>query len=181
VFGKLAGEHAARYAKAHGGGSPNTNQVEASAAAALAPMDRRDGDGGEGPYQVQHELQDLMQDNVGIVRAESEMQEAVERIGGLKGRAERVSVQGNREYNPGWHTALDLPNLLTVAEAVARAALERQESRGAHFRADYEGKDDEWGKFNIVIKKTADGSMSVAREERVPVPGDLQAIVEEMK
>jgi succinate dehydrogenase / fumarate reductase flavoprotein subunit len=179
VFGKLAGEHAARFAKECGAGQVDAAKIDQAVADALAPMDR--GDGGEGPYTIQQELQDFMQQDVGIVRVEAEMQAALEKIEALKERASRVSVPGNREYNPGWHTALDLRNLLTVSEAVTRAGLERKESRGAHFRADYEGKDPEWGKVNIVIAKAPDGSMFVTRRPIAPMPDELTAIIEEMK
>ena len=116
---------------------------------------------GESPYQVQHDLQDMMQDLVGIVRREDEMEQALEGIAKLKERAAKVGVDGNREYNPGWHTALDLNNLLTVSEAITRAAIERKESRGAHFRDDFPDKDAAFGKFNLVISKGADGAMKV--------------------
>src|SRR5581483_6595308 len=102
---------------------------------ALAFMDQPKGE--ENPFKVQHDLQEMMQDLVGIVRVEAEMLKAVEEIAKLKERALRVRAHGNREYNPGWHTAMDLKNLLTVSEAIARAALVRKESRGAQFREDY--------------------------------------------
>ena len=123
----------------------------------------------------------MMQDLVGIVRTEAEMEQALEEIGRLRARAAAVAVVGNREYNPGWHTALDLPNLLTVSEAVTRAALERQESRGAQFRADFPEKDAAFGAVNIVVRKEADGGMRISRVPIVPVPPELQAVIEEMK
>ena len=107
----------------------------AAAKRALAPFER--GASGENPYAVQHDLQATMQQLVGIVRQESEMLEALERLKALRARAELAGIAGNREYNSGWHTALDLRNLMTVSEAVTRAGLERKESRGAHFREDY--------------------------------------------
>ena len=152
VFGKRAGEYAARYAKENSLGAINPDEVALAEKQALAAFER---DGAEGPYAVQYALQDMMQDLVGIVRQEKEMLQALERIEQLKARAQRVGVSGNREYNPGWHTAIDLNNLLTVSEMVTRAALERKESRGAHFRDDYPAKDDKFGSFNIVIRKGA--------------------------
>jgi succinate dehydrogenase / fumarate reductase flavoprotein subunit len=122
-----------------------------------------------------------MQELVGIVRQEQEMLQALERIRELKAASERVGVDGNREYNGGWHTALDLHSLLTVSEIVARTALERKESRGAHFRDDFPVKNEQYGGFNIVVRKAASGEMQLIRE---PIPGmrnDLQQIVEEMK
>ena len=148
-----------------------------AAAAALAPFDR--GAEGEGPYQVQHDLQEMMQDLVGIVRREDEMVRALEGLEALKARAANVGVGGNREYNPGWHTAIDLNNLLTVSEAVTRSALERRESRGGHFRDDYPEKDSAFGGFNLVLRKGADGEMQMTREPIPPLPPELQQIVEE--
>src|SRR5262249_42312216 len=115
VFGKRAGEFAAKFAKENGKIAIDNAQVDAASKKALAPFDR---DGGEGPYQVQEALQGTMQDNVGIVRAQGEMERALTAIAELKARAAKVGVKGNREYNPGWHTALDLDNLLTVSEAI---------------------------------------------------------------
>ncbi|MDQ3389187.1 MAG: fumarate reductase/succinate dehydrogenase flavoprotein subunit, partial [Gemmatimonadota bacterium] len=126
-----------------------------------------------------YDLQEMMQDLVGIVRREEEMVRALEGIERLKGRAAAVGVGGNREYNPGWHTALDLPSLLTVSEAVARSALERRESRGGHFRDDYPEKDPAFGAFNLVLRKGGEGEMQISREPIPPLPAELQQIVEE--
>jgi succinate dehydrogenase / fumarate reductase flavoprotein subunit len=123
----------------------------------------------------------MMQELVGIVRHASEMERALDGIEELKERARRVGVVGNREYNPGWHTALDLANLLTVSEAVTRAALERKESRGGHFRDDYPEKDRAYGKFNIVIRKGDDGRMRLSREPIPEMPAELKQVVEEQK
>ncbi len=179
VFGKRAGEHAAHFAKSHGGVSIDPAQVDAAARDALSPFDREAS--AEGPYQVQESLQETMQDNVGIVRAQEQMEYALKELGSLKRRSNNAGVKGNREYNPGWHTALDLNNLLTVSEAVTRSALERKESRGGHFRDDYPDKDPAYGTFNFVVKKAADGSMELSREPIAPMPSDLQAVIEEMK
>jgi succinate dehydrogenase / fumarate reductase flavoprotein subunit len=178
VFGKRAGEYAARYAKENSLGAINPDEVALAEKQALAPFAR---DGAEGPYAVQYALQDMMQDLVGIVRQEKEMLQALERIEQLKDRAQRVGVSGNREYNPGWHTAIDLSNLLTVAEIVTMAALERKESRGAHFRDDYPAKDNKFGSFNIVIRKGADGEPQIMREPIPEMPVELKQIIEEMK
>jgi succinate dehydrogenase / fumarate reductase flavoprotein subunit len=179
VFGKRAGEYAAKFAKENGKVSIDSAQVDAAARHALAPFERDPS--GEGPYQVQESLQETMQDNVGIVRAQSEMQRALDEIAVLKARAAKVSVKGNREYNPGWHTALDLDNLLTVSEAIARCAIERKESRGGHFRDDYPDKDAEFAKFNFVVRKGAGGEMQLSREPIPPMPDHLKAVIEEMK
>ena len=178
VFGKRAGDAAAAFAKQNPLRDINPDRVEKAAAAALKPFDQ---EGGENPYQIQHELQDVMQDLVGIVRREEEMEQALVAIAQLQQRAQRASVAGNREYNPGWHTALDLQHMLIVSEAIARAALERKESRGAHFRDDYPEKDVEAAKFNLIVSKTADGGMQVRREPVPTMPGELQAIIEQFK
>ena len=177
VFGKLAGEHASAFAKQRGSVTVDESQIEEMARMALEPFERSGAD--EGPYHLQYELQDLMQSMVGIVRNEGELNEALSALHRLHERAKRVQVEGNREYNSGWHTALDLRNLLPVAEAVTRAAIERKESRGAHFREDHLEKDPEWGTMNLLIRRDADGSMSVRREKLPPVRSDLQAIIEE--
>ena len=178
VFGKRAGQYAASYAKENSPGTIDTREVAVAEKQALAPFER---DNAEGPYAVQAALQDMMQDLVGIVREEKEMLQALERIQELKARAERVGVSGNREYNPGWHTAIDLDSLLTVSEMVTRAALERKESRGAHFRNDYPAKDDKFGSFNIVIRKGADGEMQIRREPIPELPAELKQVIAEMK
>jgi succinate dehydrogenase / fumarate reductase, flavoprotein subunit len=178
VFGKRAGQYAASYAKDHSLGIIHSEEVVAAEKQALAPFER---DGAEGPYAVQYALQDMMQDLVGIVRQEKEMLQALEDIREFQARAGRVGVQGHREYNPGWHTAVDLNNLLAVSEMVTRAALERKESRGAHFRDDFPAKDDKFGSFNIVIQKASSGEMQVRREPIPEMPPELKQIIEEMK
>jgi succinate dehydrogenase / fumarate reductase flavoprotein subunit len=178
VFGKRAGEFAAKLARENSLGKIDNGKVESVAQKALAAFDRRDG---ESPYQVQKDLQDTMQDLVGIVRNEAEMREALEKIGDFKKRTENAAVTGNREYNPGWHTALDLENLLTVSEAITRAALERKESRGAQFRDDYPEKNEQFAKVNTMIAQAADGSMQVRLEALPEMPEYLKQIIEEMK
>ncbi len=177
VFGKRAGDHAAQFAGQHGATKVDTGAVDEAARHALEPFGRETG---ESPYELQHALQSTMQDLVGIVRREDEMRRALETILQLQGRASRVSVTGHREYNPGWHTALDLRNLLTVAEAIARSALERRESRGGHFRNDYPQKDPSAGSYNLVIRQGADGRMELGREAIPAIPPELQAIIAEM-
>ena len=182
VFGKRAGEHAAKFAASSPPARVPQDDVDAAAKAALEPFDRAMSEtSAEGPYQVQHALQEMMQELVGIVRREDEMRRALDGIMALKARAARVSVTGNREYNPGWHTALDLPNLLTVSEAVTRSALERKESRGGHFRDDFPEKDPAFAAFNIVVSRSASGEMKVTHEPVPPLRDDLQQIVEENK
>jgi succinate dehydrogenase / fumarate reductase flavoprotein subunit len=179
VFGKRAGEHAAHFAKSNGAVKIDQAQADAAARDALAPFDRAES--AEGPYQVQEALQETMQENVGIVRAQAEMEAALQAVQRLKTRAAKTGVKGNREYNPGWHTALDLNNLLTVSEAIARCAMERKESRGGHFRDDYPDKDPAFATFNFVVRKGRDGEMELSREPIAPMPAHLAAVIEEMK
>jgi succinate dehydrogenase flavoprotein subunit len=181
VFGQRAGEHAAAFAKEHGAGRTDEAQIESAARQSVAPFERNGSAGTEGPYQIQHQLQTMMQDLVGIVRTGPEMEQALEELARLRSMAAKVAVVGNREYNPGWHTALDLPNLLTVSEAVTRAALERRESRGAQFRADFPNKEEAFGKFNIVVQKGTDGRMQITRRPVPELTAEQKAIIEEMK
>jgi succinate dehydrogenase / fumarate reductase flavoprotein subunit len=175
VFGKRAGEYAAAFAKSHGAATVDGDQLRAGVRAVLEPFERS---AGEGPFDVQHDLQKLMQDLVGIVRGEAEMVQARKALQGLRARAMTCRVSGNREYNPGWHTALDLHNLLTVSEAVVSSAIERKESRGAHFREDYPDKDETLGRCRLVLQKAADGTMALRREPVPPMRADLAQIVE---
>ncbi len=179
VFGKRAGEYAARFAKENGAAATDENQIEGAVKRALEPFDR--GAGGENPYQIQYKLQESMQALVGIVRTQGEMEEALEVVGELKSRAERAGVAGHRQYNNGWHTAMDLPNMLLVSEAITRAALLREESRGAQFREDFPDKSPEWGKYNNVVLRGADGEMVVEKRATTPLPAELKAVIEEMK
>jgi succinate dehydrogenase / fumarate reductase, flavoprotein subunit len=177
VFGKRAGEYAARFATSNGAANPHPDQIEATACRAVEPFERT----GENPYQVQYDLQELMQDLVGIVRQEEEMQRALVELRRFEERANRVAVIGNREYNGGWHTALDLHHLLTVSEIIARAAIERKESRGAHFREDYPSKNDAVGRCNIIVRRTPSGEMQIVREPLQELPSELKQIIDEMK
>jgi succinate dehydrogenase flavoprotein subunit len=179
VFGKRAGEFAAKYAKENSTGKVNDAQLEEASRYALEPFEREGSP--EGPYQVQHDLQGMMQDLVGIVRRQEEMAKALDGLKQLWSRAGKVAVASNREYNPGWHTALDLKHLLTVSEAITRSALDRKESRGGHFREDFPKKDPEAQKYNTVVVKAADGSMKLRREPIPPLPAELQQVIEEMK
>jgi len=178
VFGKRAGEFAAKFARENQHGTIDRQKIDIVAREALASFERRDG---ENPYAIQKDLQETMQDLVGIVRNETEMRQALEKIGDFKTRAEKTAVMGNREYNPGWHTALDLKNLLTASEAITRAALERKESRGAQFREDYPNKDERFGKVNTILWKADDGAMQVRLEPLPEMPDYLMQIIEEMK
>ncbi len=179
VFGKRAGEYAARFAKENGPVAIDRDQIEALGRRALAPFENNSGQA-ESPYQIQKELQTQMQDLVGIVRREEEMNRALEVIAALKQRAGHVRVEGNRMYNAGWHTSIDLHNLLTVAEAITRAALVRKESRGAHFRDDFPNKDPALGGFNVIVRKSPEG-MRISMEPLREMPAELKQIIEEQK
>ena len=181
VFGRRAGEHSARFAREQKSAAVRDQDVDAVIRRALEPFDRGGTGGGGGPYQIQYELQDTMQELVGIVRRDDEMQRALKTVTDLKARSATVGVTGNREYNPGWHTALDLRHLLTVSEAITRSAIDRKESRGGHFRDDYPQKSNEYGSFNIIVRKGQTGDMQLERVPIPPMPPELKAIIEEMK
>ncbi len=183
VFGCRAGEHAAAFAKEQEAASLNEQELEAAAQEALGPFSRYESDpeNTENPYDVQRDLQEKMQDLIGIVRNQGDMEKALDAIAGLKERAARAAAPGNREYNPGWHTALDLDNLLTVSEAIAKAAIERKESRGAHFREDYPGKSEALAKVNGIISKAPDGSMQIKHVPVIPQTDGQAAIIKEMQ
>jgi succinate dehydrogenase / fumarate reductase flavoprotein subunit len=179
VFGKRAGRFAAEFACHNGAAIVDDAQVHAAARAALEPFER--GPTGENPYQIQYELQERMQDLVGIVRTEGEMEQALHAIAQLRMKAAAAGIAGHRQYNNGWHTAMDLGNMLEVSEAITRAALLRKESRGAQFREDAPNKDGEWGMYSIVVRRAADGGMTVEKRPLPPMPDELRQIIEEMK
>jgi len=176
VFGKRAGEFAAKFAKENSHGEIDNNKIDMYAREALKPFENSSG---ANPYSVQRDLQEVMQQNVGIVRDEGEMRSALDHSKTFWERAGRVGVTGNRDFNPGWHTALDLKNLLTVSEAITRAALERKESRGAQFREDYPEKDERFSKVNTLIRKGEDGGMEVLLEPLPEMPDYLKQVIEE--
>jgi succinate dehydrogenase / fumarate reductase flavoprotein subunit len=178
VFGQRAGLHAAKFAKENAAVNLNQAELDGAAKEALAPFDRSSG---ENAFIIQKDLQEMMQDLVGIVRIEAEMQQALGKLKGLWERAKKVGCDGNRDYNPGWHTALDLANLLTVSEAAAMSALDRKESRGGHFRDDYPEKLDSFAKHNTFIRKGPNGEMVLSREPITEMREDLKQIVEEQK
>jgi succinate dehydrogenase / fumarate reductase flavoprotein subunit len=144
----------------------------------LEPFER---DAAEGPFQVQQDLQEKMQALVGIVRLQNELEQALVEIDSLKTRSKKCHVAGHREYNPGWHTAIDLENMLVVSEAIARCAIERKESRGGHFRDDFPKKDEAYSGHNHVVRKGADGGMVLDKAPIPALPEELGKIIEEMK
>ncbi|GAB3851684.1 fumarate reductase/succinate dehydrogenase flavoprotein subunit [Nocardioides maradonensis] len=178
VFGKRAGDSAATYAAGQSGRPAASDEAIATAKRqALAPFEY---EGGENPYSVQSDLQQTMQDLVGIIRDAPELEQAITEIEALKARAKHVSVEGHRQYNPGWHLAIDLRNLLLVAESVAKAALARKESRGGHTRNDFPGPDPEWGSKNLVVRLNPEGTGIDLTEQPLPVmPDELKQFFEE--
>jgi succinate dehydrogenase / fumarate reductase flavoprotein subunit len=177
VFGRRAGLAAAEHALRRVDRTHLRDDALADAArAALTPFER---EGGENPYTVQHDLQQTMHDLVGIIRTAPEMEQALERIAALKERVANLSVEGHRQYNPGWHLALDLPHMLVVSECIARAALERQESRGGHTRDDFPATDAEWARTNLVCSRAPDGAVVLTRQPLPEMPGELAEIFEE--
>ncbi|HEX7958754.1 MAG TPA: FAD-binding protein [Terriglobales bacterium] len=177
VFGRRAGLCAAEHAKKNGSAALDPAQITEAERAMLAPFERNDG---ESPYAVHRDLQEVMQNLVGIFRNEEDLQRALADLEKLKQRASRVRVEGSRLFNPGWHLARDLQSMLTVSEAVTRSALARKESRGAHSRIDYPSLDDQWGKQNNVV--TRDGQAMKLRQLPVKeLPPELKQILDEDK
>jgi len=179
VFGKRAGEYASQFARQNGAARVDDGAVSQAIQDSLAPFER--GTSGENPYKVQADLQESMQALVGIVRLENEMKDALTHIQSFNERAARVGVDGHREYHSGWHTALDLRNLLAVSEAIARSAIERKESRGGHFREDYPDKVAEYSTINMMVKQVAGGGMELSRIPIPPIPDHLKQVIEEQK
>jgi succinate dehydrogenase / fumarate reductase flavoprotein subunit len=180
VFGRRAGMGAAEYIEA-GDVARNFNMDEAEAAVkeALAPFDRADG---ENPYTVQHDLQEMMQELVGIIRTGSELEEAMVKLDGFAERVRHISVKGGRAYNPGWNLATDLPAMITVSRSTALAASLRKESRGGHTRSDYPNPDPEFAKFNFALTSEGgewDSPITAAESPLLPMPEELKALLEE--
>ena len=176
VFGKRAGAHSAKFATdTTSFGTIDPKEIDDLVTKALEPVDRTEG---ENPYKIQQDLQETMQDLVGISRNEEGLQKAIDLIHGYAERAKNAHAPGNREYNPGWHTALDLHNLLTVSEALCLSAIQRDESRGGHFREEYPEKTKEGATYNTVVRKGKDGSMEVERVPVVPQTDEMKEIIE---
>ncbi len=178
VFGRRAGMGAADYA-ASLTAKPKLDEeaLEGMVKEMFSPFDH--GSTAENPYTIQHELQDTMHNLVGIIRNKSELDEAMVQVRGYQERAEHAGVEGHRQYNPGWHLSIDLKSMLTVSEAIARAAETRQESRGGHTRDDYPDPSPEWAKVNVVVRQGDDGEMKISTEPLPQMPAELQALFEE--
>jgi succinate dehydrogenase / fumarate reductase flavoprotein subunit len=177
VFGRRAGLAAAAQANKVSQGAIDPAQINAAEREMLAPFERGDG---ENPYAVHRDLQEVMQNLVGIFRVEQDVTKALAELEKLKQRAAHVRVEGSRLFNPGWHLARDLKSMLTVSEAVARSALARKESRGAHSRIDYPNLDEQWGRTHNVISR--DGDQMKLRQEPIPeIPADMKQLLAEEK
>ena len=177
VFGRRAGLAAGQYAKTGTAPSIDAAQIEDAAREALAPFERATG---ENPYSIHHDLQEVMQNLVGIFRADQDLRKALVELDKLKDRAKRIRVEGTRTFNPGWHLFFDLQSMLTLSEACTHAALARKESRGAHSRLDFPKTEDEWGRKNLVIAKKG-GALSLVEVPRGEMPAELQQILAEDK
>jgi succinate dehydrogenase / fumarate reductase flavoprotein subunit len=175
VFGKRAGEFATEQARGRSSfGNLNTSEIEAQARTALAPFEQTQG---ENPYAIHEDLRTMMQKYVGIVRTEEDLKIALDELSKLRQRAAKAKVGGNIQYNPGWHLALDLHNMLDISEAVTRAALERQESRGAHTREDFpDANNAKWGKVNVVIRQRTE-KMEVVQVPLPEMPAELKELM----
>ncbi len=179
VFGRRAGEFAAAYSKENPETTIHPDQVSELMKWALAPFERHPKNGNA--FQLQSQLQEFMQSLVGITRSEGELTEAIDKIEKMKLLIKDVACDGNRNYNPGWHTALELNHMITVAEGIARAARERKESRGGHFREDFPEKSEEWGNMNICVKKSGADGMEIKPKTKLGMRPDLEQVIEEMK
>jgi len=178
VFGRRAGAGAAEYAKKMS--SPSTidkAELDKAAKEMTAPFERKRG---ENPYQIHRELQEAMQQFAWIFRTEEDLETGIKKLEELKSRAAKVGVEGSRMYNPGWHLVRDLKSMLTVSEAVAKAALIRKESRGAHSRLDFPNTDDNWGKQNVVVAQK-NGEMNISTSPVPQMPAELKALFTEKK
>jgi succinate dehydrogenase / fumarate reductase flavoprotein subunit len=176
VFGRRAGLAAAQYAKTASMPNLDAGQIEQAEREVLAPFERTEG---ENPYTVHHDLQETMQSLVGIFRVEEDLKKALVELDQLKARAGKVRVEGSRLFNSGWHLSRDLNCMLTVSQAATRAALARQESRGAHSRLDFPKTDEEvWGKKNNIIARKGD-QMTLFEVQRSEMPDEIQQVLAE--
>jgi succinate dehydrogenase / fumarate reductase, flavoprotein subunit len=177
VFGRRCGDGAAEYAAKLADDRPKVDDasVDRAAEVALAPFTES---GDENPYTVQRDLQETMQSLVGIIRREEELVQSLEKLAEMKKRLPQLSVEGNRQYNPGWHLALDLHNMLVVSECIASAALERTESRGGHTREDHPGASDDWAKVNLVLTLGDGGDVQLKHQPLPPLPDELTELIE---
>ena len=182
VFGRRAGMGAADYIEGlQGSATLNQGEVDAAIAEALAPFNRENG---ENPYDIQRDLQEMMQANVGIIRTGSEVEAAIETLENFTERVQNIALKGGRQYNPGWNLATDLPSMLTVSKCTARGARDRKESRGGHTREDFPGTDEQLSKVNIghtLVGNDWTASIKTEQIPLLPIPAELKALLEEGK
>jgi succinate dehydrogenase / fumarate reductase flavoprotein subunit len=182
VFGRRAGMGAADYIEGlQGSATMNQGEVDEAIAEALAPFNRENG---ENPYDIQRDLQELMQADVGIIRTGSEVEAAIETLENFTERVQNIAIKGGRQYNPGWNLATDLPSMLTVSKCAARGARDRKESRGGHTREDFPGTDEQLAKVNFGHTITGSdwtGSITTEPIPILPIPAELKALLEESK
>jgi succinate dehydrogenase / fumarate reductase flavoprotein subunit len=175
VFGRRAGQSAAERAKETGMPEADDAQISEATREMLEPFEQAPGDS---PYDLHRDLQETMQNYVGIFRNEDDLKRGIDEVQMLKQRAAKVHVDGSRLFNPGWHLARDLKSMLMVSEAVALSALERRESRGAHSRIDYPKYDEKWGKLNNIVSRAGE-AMRLTQVTIPEMPSDLKQLVEE--
>jgi succinate dehydrogenase / fumarate reductase flavoprotein subunit len=177
VFGRIAGLHAAKFAKATSAKAIDDGQLEDAAREALEPFNRTEG---TNPFAIHEDLMNQMQKHVGIMRVEDDLTEGLKQLDRLKEAASRAKIEGPRHYNAGWHESIDLRNLLIVSEAMARAARTRKESRGGHAREDFPEMDKgHWSKVNVVARRGAGGEMEIEEVPLPPVPAEIKAVLDE--
>jgi succinate dehydrogenase / fumarate reductase flavoprotein subunit len=177
VFGRIAGMHAAKYAKATGAKEPDLGVIEEAEREALAPFNREEG---TNPFAIHEDLMNQMQRYVGIMRNEDDLAEGLKQLARLKETTERSRVSGNRHYNAGWHETIDLRNMLIVSEAMALAAKARKESRGGHAREDFSEMDKaHWAKVNVVLRRAPGGEMQLEEVPLPPIPDEIKQVLEE--
>ena len=172
VFGKIAGQNATNYAQENSKLSPHGEKIYKSIKKTLKPFDK----GEENPYHIHQELQEIMEEHVGIVRTGENIEKGISKLEKLNDKLSKMHSKGGREYNPGWHLCLDLHNMIITSLALAKAALERTESRGAHTRLDFPEYDDELGKVNMIVRPGTEG-MSVVRAPLPQMPAELKEYV----
>jgi len=177
VFGRRAGMGAAEYVKSNGYSTEiDASQIETEKKRVLEPLERRDG---ENPYELQQQIQEAVMEHANLMRNEESLKEGLEKILAIKERVPNVKAHGSTLFNPGWHTAQDVRYLTQISEIILRTALQRTEQRGAQWRLDYEGMDDELGKINFIVKKDEQGEISIERREIPPMPEHLSRLFEE--
>ena len=179
VFGRRAGMGAAEYVEENSHGTEiEEGEISTEISRVLEPLEKPEGEGDESPYLMQQELQEAMMEHANLMRNEDSLKEGLGKILALKDRLPSVKVGGTRLFNPGWHTAQDIRYLIQISEIILRTALERKERRGAQWRLDFDGPDEELGKINFIVKKDQQGEVGIERREIPPMPEHLSSLIE---